>query len=319
MASLTPYVTPEMITNAPTGISWNIIPFPKSTTQQQFAEQYNICHRATAIINGYVNQVFRSTIDTEVRSGPGDYRINVEQATGNIRWILSRYPVTEILAAQVSGNAVFPRQWTQIPATMMDIENPVLGIYGSTSPGGSGSAGGQSILIAPGYAGWWQGRNGFRLSCSYVNGWPHAGLTVNSLVGATTLTVDDVTGFAGASAFIYDGASTETVQVTSVTAASNLTLPNGGGTVPAGPGTLTLASGTSFAHTGSIPANVVISTIPNDVLWATILACTVQALDAGITSISIQNIPGSQTTGGHGIAELQTSYEMLLEPYRRVI
>lgn len=318
MASLTPYVVPSMIVNAPTGISWSIIPFPKATTQQQLSEQYNMCYRATSIVDGVVNQIFRSTVDTEVRSGPGDYRVSMEQATGNIRWILSRYPITSILAAQVSPNS-FPRQWTQVPASMMDVENPVIGMYGSSSPGGSGTAGGQSILISAGFAGWSRGRNGFRLSASYENGWPHAGITSNVTAGATTIQVDDVTGFAGAAVVIYDGAQTERVTVTSVSATTPLTLPNGGGTAPAGPGTLTLSAGTTFSHAGGTPSTVVITAIPADVLWATILATTAQALEAGITSISIQNIPGSLTQGGHGVSDIKTEYELILEPYKRVI
>lgn len=308
-----------MITNAPTGISWSIIPFPKSTSSQQFAEQTNICWRATQIVDGYVNQVFRSTIDNEQRSGPGDFRVNVESDTGVVRWLLTRWPVTEILAVQTSSAAVFPRQWTQVPSGMWDIEVPIIGVYGSYISGGSGAAGGQAILIAPGYAGWGLGRQGYRLACSYVNGWPHAGLMTDATAGSTTLSVDDVTGMAGATVFIYDGASTERVHVNSVTANANVTLPNGGGTAPAGPGTLTLSTPLSFNHPGGNPALVTVSAIPTDVLWATVLAATTQALDAGITSVSIQNLPGSETVGGHGIQELVTHYELLLEPYKRVI
>lgn len=319
MASLTPYVVPSMITNAPTGISWSIIPFPKATNQQQQAEQYNMCHRGTSLVNGVVNQVFRATVDNEQRSGPGDFRINIEQSTGNVRWMLSRWPVTRILAGQVSPNGSIPRQWSQIPPTSMDIENPVIGVYGTSTPGGSGSGGGQSILIAGGYAGWVLGRNGFRLAVSYENGWPHAGITADVASGATTLRVDDVTGMAGASVTIYDGADTEHVTVASAVADTPLVLPNGGGTAQAGPGTLTLTSGTTYAHAGTKPCSVVISAIPGDVLWATILACTAQALEAGITSISIQNLPGSLTQGGHGVTDMKTEYELILDPYKRVL
>lgn len=315
----TPYVTPAMITNAPTGISWSIIPFPKSTSAQQFAEQTNICWRATQIVDGYVNQVFRSTIDNEERSGPGEFRINVEQATGNIRWILTRWPVTEILAVQVSANAVFPRQWTQVANGYWDVEDPLIGVYGSYVSGGSGGSGGQSIIIAPGYAGWALGRRGFRFACTYVNGWPHAGLMQDVEAGDTTLVVDDVTGMAGATVTVYDGASTETVHVASAVADNDVVLPNGGGTAPAGPGTITLSSPLLFNHTGDVPATVTVSAIPTDVLWATILAATTQALDSGITSVSIQNLPGSQTVGGHGIDDLVLQYKDLLTPYKRVI
>lgn len=315
----TPYITPEMLTSAPTGVSWSIIPMPKATTAQQLAEQTNICWRATTLIDGFVNQAMRSTIDSEQRSGPGEYRINIEASTGVARWTLSRWPVTEVLAVQVSGNAQFPRQWTQVPNGQWDIENPVIGVYGSYVPGGSGGGGGQSIIIAPGYVSWWMGRKGYRLACSYLNGWPHAGIMTTAAAGATTLQVDDVTGFAGASAFIYDGVSTEVVSISSVTANTNVTLPNGGGTAPGGPGTLTLASPLQFAHTGSNPASVVISSLPQDVIWATVLAAMAQALEAGITSVSIQNITGSQTAGGHGVSDLHLQWETIMEPYRRVI
>jgi hypothetical protein len=271
------------------------------------------------MIDGFVNQALRATVDTEQRSGPGDYRINIEQATGNTRWILGRWPVTEILAIQVSGNAQFPRQWNQVASGMYDIENPVIGVYGSYLSGGSAGSGGQSILIAPGYGSWWLGRNGYRFSCTYVNGWPHAGVTANATAGATTLTVDDVTGFTGAAAYIYDGAQSETVQVASVTATTPLTLPNGGGTASAGPGTLTLSSPLVYNHAGSSPANVVISSLPSDILWAAMLAATTQALESGITSVSIQNIAGSQTAGGHGVSDLSLQWESIMEPFRRVI
>jgi hypothetical protein len=292
---------------------------PKSTNAQQFAEQMNICHRATGMIDGFVNQALRATVDTEQRSGPGEYRINLEQSTGNVRWILSRWPVTDILAIQVSGNGTFPRQWNQVQSGFWDIENPVIGVYDSYTPGGSAGTGGQSIIIAPGYGGWWNGRNGLRFSCSYVNGWPHSGIMANVTSGSSTIQVDDVTGFAGASARIYDGASTETVHITSVAANTPLTLPNGGGTAQAGPGMLTLSSPVNFSHPGSNPATVVISSMPQDVLWAVILAAMTQALESGITSVSIQNISGSQTAGGHGIQDLSLQWESIMEPYRRVI
>lgn len=318
----TPYVTPAMLTTAPTGVSWAIIPAPKATTAAQLAEQTNICWRATGLVDAYCNQVLRATVDTEQQSGP-DFRITQQQATGNIRMICQRWPVTAILAAQISPNAAFPRQWTQVPAGYWDVEHPVLGVYGSSTPSAAGE-GGQSILIAPGYGGGWGlGRNGFRLSVSYLNGWPHTSLTAPVDAGSSTVTVDDVTGFGisdvagftGAAAFVYDGSQTETVAVTSVTANTPLTLPNGGGTVAAGPGTLTLSAPLSYGH----GVGVVVSSLPQDIVWATILACTVQALESGIQAVTIQNLPGSQTIGGHGVEALQIEYERILSPYRRVI
>jgi hypothetical protein len=313
----TPYVTPAMITNAPTGIAWSIIPFPKATTEQQFAEQTNICHRATSMVDGWVNQTFRCTIDNEVQQGP-NYYITIDNNTGQIRWILQRWPVTEILAVQTAPN-VLPPTWTQVTSGQWRIDMPVLGVYGSYTAGGSGGSGGQTIYIGAGWGGWWLGRNGFLVAASYLNGWPHAGLIESCEVGATSLYVDDVTGMTGATVTIYDGASTETVSVTSVSAVTSTVLPNSGGTAAAGPGTLTLAAGTLFAHTGSTPASVVVTSIPGDVLWATILAATVQALESGIQATTIQNLPGSTTVGGHGTDALTLEYQRILQPFKRVI
>lgn len=313
----TPYITPAMLTTAPTGISWNIIPMPRATTAQQFAEQWNICVRATDLVNGEVNQVFRSTIDTEEISVP-DFYATIQNNTGQVRWVLTRWPVTQILAAQTSPN-VLPPTWSPVTTGAWRIETPVLGVYNSYVPGGSGGSGGQTIYLACGTANWAFGRNGFLTSCTYLNGWPHAGITANVEAGATTVTVDNVTGFTGAAAYIYDGAQSEGVNVTAVAANSPVTLPNDGGTAPGGPGTLTLASPLANAHAGSVPANVVISSIPADVLWATVLASMVQALDSGITAVTIQNVPGSTTTGGHGIQDLELAYQLILKPYKRVI
>jgi|SRR6185437_7752657 hypothetical protein len=313
----TPYITPAMLNNAPTGIAWNIIPFPKATSEQQLAEQMNICWRATAIIDGYVNQVFRSTIDNEVQQGP-NYYVTIDNNTAQLRWILTRSPVTEILAVQTSPNTL-PPQWNQVTSGQWRIDQPVLGVYGSYTSGGSGGSGGQTIYVGAGWGSWALGRNGYLVAASYLNGWPHAGLLESAAASATSLFVDDVTGMAGATVMVYDGSSTEAVQVTSVTANTNTTLPNGGGTAPAGPGLINLATPTSFAHTGANPAAVVVSALPGDVLWATVLASTVQALESGITAVTIQNLPGSQTVGGHGVEALTLSYEAILRPYKRVI
>jgi hypothetical protein len=310
----TPYVTPAMLTSAPTGISWSIIPFPKATTPQQLAEQTNICWRATSIVDGYCNQVLRATVDNENISGPGNYRVTQQSATGNTRVILRRWPVTQILAVQVSPNSAFPRQFQLVPSGMYDVEHPVLGLYSNTAPTSSAD-GGQSMLIAPGFVSNALGRDGYRMLVSYTNGWPHTSLTASVTAGATVLNVDDVTAWAGASAFIYDGAVTETITVTSVTSNTPLVLPNNAGTALTGPGTLTLSAPLLNAHS----AGAVVSTLPGSVIWAATLAATSQALEAGITSVSIQNIPGSLTTGGHGVSDIKTEYELLLEPYKRVI
>lgn len=300
-----------MITSAPTGISWSIIPFPKANSAEQAAEQMNMCIRATGIVNSYCNQVLRATIDTEVVNGP-DLRMNVmNNSTGNTRIILSQWPVINVLQVAVSPNT-FPRQWQAVPSNMYGVERPPVGVYGTTAPSSAGN-GGQSILLGAGYINWANGRYGYTSSITYNSGWPHTALSAPATAGTQTVSVSDVTAFTGAAAYVFDGSQTEAVTVSSVAANTPFQLPYGG-TVPAGPGTLTLSAPLSFDH-GS---GIVLSALPQDIMWATILATTVQALEAGITAVSIQNLPGTQTTGGMGILALEQEYQRILNPYKRV-
>lgn len=309
----TPYVTPEMIINAPTGLAWDIIPAPGASSQAMFAEQLNICWRATGIVNTIAGQVLRATVDTETQTGP-DYRITIQNATGNVRAIMQRWPVVQVYQVAVSAN-LFPRAWSLVGSDQFGSEHPVMGSYGSTAPS-SPSDGGQSILVgASNGASWANGRNGFVLSTSYLNGWAHCGTTQSATTGATVLHVDDVTGFTGAVVWVYDGASTEQITVSSVTATTPLALPYGAMTVPAGPGTLNLASAITANHA----AGTVVSAFTADVLQATILVCAAQVMEAGITSITIQSLPGVETMGGHGVEDLMVEAETILSPYKRTI
>lgn len=306
-----PYVTPTMLVNAPTGAPWNDIPLPQATAAQQLAEQTNICWRASNIVDAICNQPLRATLDVEQIAGP-DWRMTVD-ASGVARAMTSRWPVLDVVGARVSPRAAIPRNWTTIPSGAVVLEEPPLGIYGSTVEGSSG-AGGQSVLVAPGYISWFAGRSGYVLELSYINGWPHAGTTAPATAGATTLAVDDVTAFTGASAFVYDGAATEVISISFVAATNPVTLPTGT-TVDTGPGTLTLSAPLTSAH----DAGLVVSSLPQDISWATVLLATAQVLESGATAVTVQNINGVETHDGKGADDLKVEAEVLLAPYKRVI
>jgi hypothetical protein len=308
VGSLTPYVTPSYIINAPTGIAWSTIP-PGSTVtdDEKLAEQFNICARATGQADSYCNQPLRASLNTEQYSGP-DYRYTVQQDTGNGRLLLQRWPVMDIVSVQVSANSSFPRQWTVLPTGYYDIEVPSVGVYGTNAPGASGG-GGQSIVIAPGYLNWALGRRGYVLKVQYVSGWPHTSLTANVTAGATTIPVDDCTGWApyitngvGATGVIYDSGQQEAIQVTTASADS-------------GPGTLTLISALQYNHA----VQTLVSTLPQSVMWGVTLFATAQALTRGATATKIQMIPGSGGAMSKGPAELVVEGEILLNPFRRTI
>lgn len=310
---VSPYVTPQMLITAPTGISWNTIPPGRDVTPaERQAELSNICGRATAQADGFLNQIIRATTDTEVYRGPGDYRVNIQQYTGVTRVILQRWPILGINQVKVAPNAIFPRQWVTLPTGFYETEYAASGIFESVVPTSSGD-GGQAILIAPGYVNWCLGRQGYAISVQYVNGWPHAGLTASVTAGDTMLQVDDCTGWTipqaesglvGATATIYDGNNQEVVQVT-------------GSSVTSGAGTLTLASGTRFAH--DYQTGIVVSTIPRDIQWAIILFCVAEALTRGATSTTIHDVPGSQQSAGRRPEDLCAEAEIILRPFKRTI
>ena len=310
----TPYITPAMLKNAPTGISWNIIPEPRSDGPSQVAEQTNICWRATSIVDTYCNQVLRATVDNEYLIGPGAPRVGIMRDACVGRLVMRRWPVTQVLAIQRSLTRVMPPVWEAVTAGQYEVERPLLNAF-TDSASATGPDGAPSILVGPGWVTNRYGRSGQRFLVSYTNGCPHTSLTSAALAGATSIQVDDVTGWTGASGFVYDGSLTETASVLAAAATTPLSLPNGVGTAQTGPGTLSLSAPLTSAHA----VGTVVSALPANVLWATVLAAAAQALESGITAIAIQTLPGSETVGGHGIAEIEAAYELLLDPFRRIV
>ncbi len=317
---LTPYVTPGILTGAPTGISWGSIPPGKSATPaMRLAEQANICMRATAQADAYCNQTLRATVDTEQNSGP-DRWVTIQPSTGNARVMVQRWPVLAIQNILVASNGTFPRQYLQVPAGLYDVERPIIGIAGTTAPAPDGQ-GGQAILIAPGYVNWKLGRNGYVIRVTYVNGWPHTSLTAASTAGGSTLAVDDCTGWAmqgGAinvgggvvpvpgttTAVIYDSGQQEVVQI--IAASAN-----------AGAGTLTTQAPMQFAHS----PGVLVTTLPASLMWAVTLFGTAMALTRGATSTTVHEIPGAGagTVPSREPSDLIGEAELLLNPYRRTL
>ena len=228
---------------APTlfSIDWESIPVGDDITPaENQAEWFNICARATSRVDGYINQVLRATVDVELFHGP-DYHVNVGPAAGgsspspywgnygfNTRLTASRWPVLEVTKVQTCPNNVWPRTWTALPTGYAEPEKPPIGIYGSIAPGGSAD-GGQGIIVAPGYVNWSLGRNGWAILVTYLNGYPHCSLTSAVAAGATSLPVNDTTGWAisnyygtytGATGVIKDSGWQEAVHVTTASTTS---------------------------------------------------------------------------------------------------
>ena len=319
---LAPYISPETLTAAPTGIDWTGIPVGDDiTAAENVNEQWNMIRRATDRADGYCNQVLRATTDVELIHGP-DYRLTVGPAAGgmvptpywgssaptNARIILSRWPVLSVSSVQVSPNA-FPRNFISVTSGFYEPEVPPIGIYGSVAPGGD-AQGGQAIIVGGGFIDWQLNRNGYAVKVTYINGYPHTVLTAAVNAGATSLPVQDTTGWAianffgtatGATGIVKDGGNQETVQVSASSTTS-------------GPGNLTVPAIT-YPH----PAGTIISTLPSSVEQACILFAAAEALTRGATTTTIHDVGGhAQNTGGD-IAGLVSQAHMLLKPFRRTI
>lgn len=303
-----PYISPAMLTAAPTGVAWSSIGSAsgKPTPEQQIDEVINVCGRATAMVNGYCNVPLRATIDTELLTGPGDFRFQL-QPGGRARLLLSRPPVVSVLSGQWTPANAFPAQWTSVAAGQFRVEKPLMGVYGTSTPGGSGE-GGQAVLLAPGIVNWRFGRQAFDVEVTYLNGWPHATTTTAVAASATALRVDDITGWAGATGTVHDAGAQEPVTVTAVT-------PSTTG-AQAGPGTLTLSGPLNYGHA----PGTVLTTLPGTVIQATIMFAVSQALIRGATATTVQALPGSRSSSGsRGPDDLIAEAKQMLQPYRRTI
>lgn len=301
----TPYVTPSVLLAAPTGVAWSTLPQPRSSPQQQLVEQMNICMRATALVDAFCQSTLRCTLNTETIFGP-DYRLTVKP-NGMGYALLRRAPVTAVTGGKIAVAASLPATWTTIPADNFTVAYQQMGVYGTSSPSDAGE-GGQAVWLAPGWVNWAYGRGGYQLQIDYLNGWPHTSIVANAAVGATTISVDDCTGWAptvvggqGATGIIFDGSVEEAVTCTAASAAT-------------GPGTLTLSTGLVNSHgTGTL-----LSCLPGQVQWATILFCVSQALTRGATTTTIQNIGGG-AAGSKAPEDFSAEAETILHPFRRII
>jgi len=292
--------------------SWaNIIPGRNADEGQKIAEMANICARATGLVDDAAHQPLRATVDSVVLYGPGvrvwaPQGCSIEPAI----LILKRWPVLQVNSIQVAQNT-FPYVWTTVPSGLYQPQNPISGLYGSVAPVAA-AEGGQGVLVSSQYVNWSFGRNGFAIWVQYLNGWPHCGLTADVASGATSLAVDDctawaitspLTGYTGATGTVYDAGQQEVVQVTAASATS-------------GPGTLTLASPLQSSHA----AGTIVSSLPPNVGWATIMFCISQALARGATSTTVHQIPGGPGGGrSASSADWAKCAKASLSDYMRII
>ena len=297
-----------MLTSHPAGLAWATVPTLTASPGQQMAQLADVCWQATSAVDRYCRQPLRATVATETLRGPGMPRVAADRSTRTATLITRRWPVTSVAAIQISRASSYPAQWSALPTGQWKIRTPL--ILDAAPQPATAPQGGNVIEVGPGFITWDLGRGGWDVMPSYQHGWPHAGLTAASTAGAQSLLVDDVTGWAGAVGWAYDGVSTELVEVTTAAAAAPVQLPGVGGNVQAGPGVLTLAQPLGFPH----GAGVVVSALPPDAIRATALHAAAIALET-IDAIATQSLSG-QFAGGTGV--LAEAAELILDDYQRI-
>lgn len=206
--SHTPYLTPAEYTAAPTGVDINDL-VPGGTTQQQTAALVDVIGRASSWADQICHQVLACTQETEVKELTTD-------RWGSWRVAPTQWPAVDLLAAtwQPAGST-----WT----STLTVSTAIIEKQRITIPG-TGLLGSSSVGPLQFGAGGFQNRGW--LTFTYLAGYPNTTLASAATAAATTITVTSALGIYGQQAglqvttgtnlTIYDGASTEQVQVTAV-------------------------------------------------------------------------------------------------------
>jgi hypothetical protein len=267
------------------------------------------------MMDAYCQQPLRATVDSLPIYAPGVRGFvppGGQAYYKPAKLILKRWPVLAVTAIQIAPANQIPYNFTAVPAGQWAIQNPVAGLYNTVAPGNAGE-GGQAVMLQPGILNWQYGHEGWVADVTYINGWPHCGLTEAADATATELQVDDCTGwdltgaysgFTGATGVLYDAAGQEVAHVTSASAEQ-------------GPGTLTLSSPLQNNHA----AGVMLSTLPAAALQAAVWFCCSIALTRGATATTIREVAGTgqSTEPPKGPDELKKLAQCSLDPYRRII
>ena len=297
----TPYITPSVLTSAGQfRVAWNTIPTIGATSEAQQQEQLNICQRASADVNGIVNQVLAATFNLETFIGP-DFDLAV-YGTSALRAMTTNTPII----------GVYGGQWQFIGATNWIAINPNQTINPSPPYNGmdfSNAGYGENGVIITGLPTDALNKT-FMVQLALVSGYPHTQSTEALVAGATTITVADVTGWNGLTGEIRDGVNSEPITVSSVTASANAY------GVLTGAGTLNLASPLINAHI----TNTLVSTLPRNIEKATLYLAVAEALSGGTTAIAVPPAKGSTTGGGSNLLTMyRKEARELLKPFMRVL
>ena len=282
-----PYLSLAEFKNAPTALDYgNIV--AGGTQAAQDAELTNAITRASSWIDQYCNQIIGATLDVEQQRA----RIRPD---GTIRFHPKYFPIVQLNS--FTWKATPTDQANSCDPSVAWIEEQQIVIpYASSSP--SMSSQGPLSFGFP-----YSNRAEVFINYSYVNGYANALSTASASAGATSIVVDNAVGILpGENLKIFDGASTENIQIS-----SSYTL---------GSTTLQLASPLQYAHS----AGVSVSALPAAVKEAAILVTSAYLKIRGDASLvlDVTNRPGQQIDGSQKVGSDIAHAQDLLLPFRRI-
>ena len=316
---LTSYITPQMLLSFASGVDWTTFPKAGASAPQQATAQLEICEAVTADMDTIANMTLRATLETEQELGP-DWIITI-LPNGWARFRLSNWPILQIVSAQVASALASPMSWTTIPPSALITEHNIPSSTGSIVPAAQGP-GATAILVAPGYVDWSNGRKGYLVQTQTINGFPTTGIDQTASAGATSIHVDDITGWyngtLGALGTVYDPPFHEHASVINAT-------PDTAGSIQ-GPGTLAISQGLQFTHTPQVGSGtspdqrILFSAMPPALIQAGYYLATYYGLIRGSTAAVMQSARGVAAPSGMARAQSwYTQAESIIKRYARVL
>ena len=282
-----PYLTLQEFKNAPTALDYGNLVVGGNQAAQD-AELSNAILRASSWIDQYCNQIIGATVDVEQQ------RTRM-RPDGTVRFHPKYFPIVALSQLSIGFS---PSSLTAVtdPSQAWLEEGQVIFPYAS-QPSQWSSQGplGLGFPSTP--------RAEVFVNYSYVNGYGNDFIQTAVTVGATSITVNDGTGFtAGEQITIYDGASTERVTIANTYTFDSDTIP--------------LTAPLAYAHS----AGVSVSALPAAVKEACILVTSAFLKIRGDASLvmAVTTNPSRQVEGASGLGSDIAVAQELLKPFRRI-
>lgn len=281
----TPYLTIAEYKQAPTAIDVDDL-VGGGTSAINDQELANVIARASSWIDAHCGQVLASTTDTETLRCYIDRR-------GFLRVHPRYWPITQVVSLSYGPlpNSVAS---VDISTLWIEQESVIFPIQGFSS-----------AFAGPiQFSGNYSTTSEQFVTISYVNGYANTTISASVAASATSLNVNDLTGFAPNIQFsIYDGSNTEICTV-----ASSFTPTSG-------PGSLSVSSPLKYPHLATIS----VSALPPAIKQAAIYVTSAILKARGNAALVMQTLTPQtfQSANPSAIADYESAVD-ILKPYRRI-